>query len=529
MTAPATPPGWRSGLRDLLDRPWLITLALSVLVVVVARLGPDWPAQEFRAGLARDNGLTAWDDQWYGGHALPGYSLLYPVVAAALGASVSAVVATTGSSWLVGQLLPPVDRGRRVLGLAFSVCVVGNLFIGQVPFLLGLLFGLAALLVAGRVSGHRRWLVVALAAVSSLCSPLAGFFLLLGGVAWAFDVGWRRALPLAGAGAGSLVSLLTGGSGGRFPFPWTGLLALSIFVFSTLVLVPRRDGLLRRFVVIYGLVALVSFAVPNPVGGNVVRIGPLIAVPAAFWMLHRDARRLAVVALGLLPALAWQFYPVGSAAARAAGDPSVDASYYSGLLGFLASQDPADGRLEIPFTREHWEAARVAPSFPIARGWERQTDLQYDSVLYDPLTPTTYRDWLASAGVALVALPDAPIDYGGTAEQALLAHPPSYLRLVWSDAHWTVWRVVGAQPLVSGPATLAKLGTSSFDLTFSRPGEAVVRLRQSALWSVTDGPGCVVPEQSDGWVHVRATAPGLVITRARLTLSSILPSGEPDC
>ena len=159
-------------------------------------------------------------------------------------------------------------------------------------------------------------------------------------------------------------------------------------------------------------------------------------MPAAFWMLHRGGKRIVVVALALLPALAWQLYPVGSAAARAAGDPSVNPAYYSGLLSFLATQNPADGRLEIPFTREHWESARVAPYFPIARGWERQTDLQYDKVLYSPLTASSYRSWLASAGVDLVALPDAPIDYGGKAEQALLAHPPAYLHLVWSDAHW---------------------------------------------------------------------------------------------
>jgi hypothetical protein len=525
----------RRSLLRLRDEPWLLTLGLSILVVLIARLGPDWPAQEFRAGLARHNGLTAWDDDWYGGHALPGYSLLYPVIAGALGASISGVLAATGCAWLVGRLLPAVDaRRRRVCGLAFAVCVVGNLFLGQVPFLLGLLFGLAAMHVALRSGAaprvRTRLLVLLFAAICSLFSPLAGFFLLLGGVAWAFEAGWRRALPLAGAVAGSGVSVLVGGGGGPFPFPWTGLVGTLVFTASTLLLVPRRNTLLRRFVVIYALVALGSFAVPNPVGGNLVRIGPLIAVPSAVWMLQRrSVRRIAVVALGLVPALAWQFYPIGSAAARAAGDPSVSASYYTGLLGFLSTQDPANGRLEIPFTREHWEAAMVAPNFPIARGWERQTDLQYDSVLYAPLTAASYRTWLASAGVDLVALPDAPLDYGGKAEQTLLAHPPSYLHLVWSDKDWKVWRVAGAQPLVSGPATLTKLGTSSFDLDFSAPGVATVRLRQSSLWSVTDGAGCVLPDQSDGWVHVKATAAGLVTTRARVSLSSILPSGTASC
>jgi hypothetical protein len=510
------------------DRPWLLTLALGIVIVALLRLGPDWPAQEFRAYLARHDGLTAWDDQWYGGHALPGYSLLFPPVAAALGAAATGLIAAVGSTWLVSRLLPPIDRGRLLFGLAFAITVVGNLFLGQVPFLLGLLFGLAALLAAQRLEGRGQLWVLALAVVSSFCSPLAGLFLLIAGVAWAFDAGWRRALPLAGAVAGSGVSVVTGGGSGPFPFPWTGFLGISIFVVSTLFLVSRHHSLLRRFAVVYWFVALAAFLVPNPVGGNVVRIGPLLAVPAAFWMLHGGARRLAVVALALLPALAWQFYPVGSAAAHAAGDPSAKESYYTGLLSFLATQNPANGRLEIPFTREHWEAALVAPYFPIARGWERQTDLQYDKVLYSPLTAATYRGWLASAGVDLVALPTAPIDYGGKAEQALLAHPPAYLHLVWSDANWKVWRVAGAQPLVSGPASLEELGTSSFELQFHQAGVATVRLRQSSLWSVTDGAGCVTAAQPDGFVHVKATGPGLVTTRARVSLSSILPFDDND-
>ena len=513
-------------------RPWLLALAVSTVVVLVARLGPDWPAQEFRAQLARDVGLTAWNDQWYGGHPLAGYSLLYPPVSAVFGAAFTGVLAAVGCTWLVTRLLPPVDAGRRWFGVSAAVCVGGNVFLGQVPFLLGLFFGLAAFLAVLRSepSWRASTVVALLAAAASLASPLAGFFLLLAGFTWAFEAGWRRALPLGAAVAGSLVSLAVGGSGGPFPFPWDGLLDLFVFVTATLLLVPRRYTLLRRFVVVYALVAVISFLVPNPVGGNVIRLAQLLAVPAAFWMLARHRRVLAVLAIGLLPALFWQFYPVGSAAARAAGDPSVNASYYTGLLGFLSTQDPASGRLEIPFTREHWEAARVAPYFPIARGWERQTDYQYDEVLYNPLTPDSYRQWLTSAGVDLVAMPDAPIDYGGRAEATLLTHPPAYLVPVWHDAHWRVWKVTGAQPLVSG-ATLTNLATSSFQLDFAAAGDAVVRVRMSSLWQVTSGQGCVLPAEpdGDGWVHVRAAEPGAVTVRARFTLSSVLSSSQAPC
>ena len=523
-------PPLRDLCRQAARRPWLLALTISTLVVLLARLGPDWPAQEFRAKLARDVGLTAWNNQWYGGHALPSYSLLYPPVAALFGAAFTAVLAAVGCTWLVTRLLPPVDAGRRWFGVAAAVAIGGDVFLGQVPFLLGLFFGLAALVavLAARPSWRASTTVALLAAMCSLASPLAGLFLLLASFAWTLEVRGRKALPLGAAIAGPVLSIVVGGSGGPFPFPWNGLLALLAFVSATLVFVPRRYTLMRRFVIVYALAAVAFFVVPNPVGGNVIRLAQLFAVPMAVWIVARHRRTLAVFAVGLA-ALFWQLYPVASAAARAAGDPSVNAAYFTGLLHFLATQDAANGRVEIPLTREHWEAAVVAPAFPIARGWERQTDYQYDEILYKPLTAGSYRRWLASAGVALVALPDAPIDYGGQAERTLLAHPPRYLIPVWHNAHWTVWRVAGAQPLVSGPATLTHLGTSSFRLDFTAPGVAVVRVRMSTLWQVDGDTGCVLPEQGDGWVHVRASVAGELNVQAHVTLASLLPGGHGEC
>ncbi|MCW2546858.1 MAG: putative integral rane protein, partial [Mycobacterium sp.] len=82
--------------REASGRPWLLAFAISTLVVSLARFGPDWPAQEFRANLAQQVGLTAWNNQWYGGHPLPSYSLLYPAVAALFGARLTAVLAAVG-------------------------------------------------------------------------------------------------------------------------------------------------------------------------------------------------------------------------------------------------------------------------------------------------------------------------------------------------------------------------------------------------------------------------------------------------
>lgn len=507
--------GGRAAAR-LRTSPWLVTAALGSVVVLIGRLGPDWPAQEFRGGLAHRVGLQAWDGQWYGGHALPGYSVLFPLIASLIGAGLTGLGSAIASAWLAPRLLPDA-RGRTAYGLVAAVWLLGNLLMGEVPFLLGLPFALGALLC---VRHHQPVAAAILAAACSLSSPLTGLFLLLAAAAWWPDVGWRRSAPLAGAGCGLIVASLLGVSGGRFPFAWPGLLGIGIFTLLCWVCAPAALRPVRRFALIYAAAALVLFVVPNPVGGDFTRLGQLAALPLAAYVLVRHRRRVTALLIGLIAALAWQAIPVASAIARGANDPSSSPEYYAGLLSFLATRDPAAGRLEVPFTREHWEAAFVAPHFPLARGWERQLDLQYDQVLYHPLTAGAYRSWLDASAVDFVALPDVPLDYGAKAEAAVLARPPDYLQPVWHDAHWTVWRVIDARPLVTG-AALTRLTTSSVELRFAAPGSAEVKVRASRLWHLDDSDACLGPTP-DGWLQVRARSAGLVTIDASLTLAGVM-------
>jgi hypothetical protein len=281
-------------------------------------------------------------------------------------------------------------------------------------------------------------------------------------------------------------------------------------IFCALIpaLVRTDARALRWFAVCYLLAALAAFVVANPVGGNVARVGKLIALPLAVRFLPFDrtvARRvLAVCAAGA--AVVWPSIAFTASIARGAADPSQRPAYYQGLLGFLRTQNATDGRVEVPMLREHWEALWVARAFPLARGWERQSDMLYNGVLYDPLTPAAYHRWLADNAVTLVALADAPIDYGGRAEARLLARPPSYLRPVWHDRHWRVWQVLGTRPLVSGAATITASTSASLSLRFSRPGTALVRIHANPLWHITFGAGCLGSD--DGWLVASAARPG---------------------
>src|SRR5439155_25236868 len=107
---------------------------------------------------------------------------------------------------------------------------------------------------------------------------------------------------------------------------------------------------------------------------------------------------------------------------RAHGDPAIHASYYQPLLRFLDSaNDGTPFRVEIPFTANHWESARVAPHYPLARGWERQLDKKYNALFYTArLDPARYRRWLDANAVRYVAVPDARLDGSAVQEAALV-------------------------------------------------------------------------------------------------------------
>jgi hypothetical protein len=319
-----------------------------------------------------------------------------------------------------------------------------------------------------------------------------------------------------------VVPVLVGGADGPFPFPAVGLAGVVLFCVLSWLLAPSGGRALRCFAVAYLAVAILLFFVPTPIGGNVARLGKLIALPMAvrFLSFGVGIRRRAGASAVVAAAAIWAFVPFVSSAVHGAADPSRDSSYYTGLNRFLRTEDPDRGRLEIPFTREHWESYWVAKQFPIARGWERQTDLLYNQVLYRPLTAAQYLRWLRENAVSLVALPNVPIDYGGRAEARLLAHPPPYLTPVWHDRNWQVWRVRGQNALVQGVAVLSDLDAASMTLTFPRAATVVVKVRADGLWHVRSGAGCIAATPGSGWLVVRAQRAGQVNLAAGLSTTS---------
>jgi hypothetical protein len=193
----------------------------------------------------------------------------------------------------------------------------------------------------------------------------------------------------------------------------------------------------------------------------------------------------------------------------------------------IVDRERAPGqRLEIPLTRNHWEAAVVAPRIPLARGWHRQLDEEANPLFYSrkPLTPEVYRAWLADRAVRWVALPAVPLDFSARREAALLRTGVPGLRLVHASPRWKVWEVVPVPPAASGPATLTGAGTDSFELAVHAPGDIRVRATYTPYWTVTRGEGCV-RRGSSGLTEVTATRAGTLRVEARLSLRGALRLG----
>jgi hypothetical protein len=498
----------------------VVVAALGALAyLVIQPASADLAAQEYRAGLVRRAGLALWDNGWYAGHHTPAYSVLFPPLGAALGVGLAGALAAIAATALFARL-----AGRRwaagpaqAAALWFAAATVATLLSGRLTFLLGAAVGLGALLA---LAAGRRVAAVALAVLTTLASPVAALFLALAVVAWGLAAPGRRAtaaIVAAAALAPAAALALLFPEGGSEPFVasafWPALAAIVLVG----VLLPARERALRIGAGLYALATVAAFAFATPLGGNVSRLGALVAGPVVLGALAGRRRPALLVAIAL-PLAYWQLYPAVRDVARAAGDPAVAAAYYAPLLRDLAARAPQDVRVEIPFTENHWEAARVAPHVALARGWERQLDRRYGALFYDgTLSAATYRRWLDEHAVAYVALPDAALDYAARDEARLVERGPAYLHQVWHDAHWRLFAVRDPAPLVSGAARgPLELGVDGFTLRARRPGSAVVRVRDSRWWRVTAGRACVAPGP-DGMTRLRVLAPGTVRVQARLS------------
>jgi hypothetical protein len=494
-----------------------LSLAFTTAVLLWDPHVRDLAAQTFRAELFEQGGFSIWNGSWYGGHYTLTYSVLLPPAAALVGPRLVGALSVVLSAYLFDRLVRH-HWGQRAhwATLWYGVGAVSLLVSGQLAFAMGVAFGLLALRCLQR---RWHWQAIVAAAGCALASPVAAVF--LGGVTFAAScvrrVG-RAGIAVAAIPLAVVIGLnLAFPEAGQFPFVFSSYIAVPLWCTGALLITRGVPGERQFRAAVYAYLAFSSAAwlIPNPFGGNAIRLGALFGGPvlAAILLTRRPRAHPALVALVLLGSLYWQVMAGVRAVAQTDGDRSTTTAYYQPLRQWLRAHAGHSSRIEVPPTANHWEAAYLAPSFGLARGWLRQLDTTRDDIFYDEhLSQRRYRAWLEHNAVRYVALPDAPLDYSARAERALILDAPQYLQLRWSSKHWRVYEVRHPGPLVVGRGSsegrLRSLGTQSFAVRVTSPGRFIVREHYTPFWSIKSGAGCL--QDAGGWTELQVARPGVV-------------------
>jgi hypothetical protein len=502
-----------------------IAAALVAVWLWVNPHTPDLAAQVYRVSLFAHEGFAIWDLHWYAGHALPAYSLLFPPLATFVGMRALAALAVLVTA-LLGERLLVARYGEagRWAAVWLAVAAVADLWIGRLTFAFGVAFALGSLLAYTR---GRHGVSAALSLLCAAASPVAGLLLALIALTDSLSRrSWRALLVMALPACALVIALaLLFPEGGWEPYPTTSFVATLLVVLGFLLVLPSGQRELRLGAVLYLGICVLCVLLHTPMGGNVERYGVLVAGPLLLCALDG---RLTPAAVAVLCGIAvWTLWGPVRETAAVAGDASTSAAYYRPLERYLAGHGGGLDRVEVPFTRSHWEAAWLAPTVSLARGWEKQLDTRYDDVLLRPgLTASAYYLWLRRQAVAYVALPDVPLDPSSAREGRLIEQGLPYLREVFTGAHWRVYQVMSATPLVQGPGRLTKLGHDSFTLRAQTPGRFLVRVHYTRYWTLTRGAGCVA-RAPEGWTYVRARQAGALVVSARFSLGRALGALAP--
>ena len=279
---------------------------------------PDLAAQSYRETLFARYGFTLWDDNWYGGHHLPGYSLVFPWLALALGMRVLGAMAVLVSTVAFERIVVPIYGPRARWGAAcFAIAAAGDLWIGRLTFALGVSFAMLAVLAPvrrGRGWRPRSPRCARRRVPSPGCCwrwPRAAGPSLRHGLDGAGEQD-ARGLPRHAAGASLVTRVGAGGAGpacraaARGPVPRGRLGAFCAQLDSRHAggdaRVPLRapargaHATHRRFRV--PVRVLVSI-VPTPMGSNIDRYAVLLAGPLLVCALGRDGLRARRQAAGI--------------------------------------------------------------------------------------------------------------------------------------------------------------------------------------------------------------------------------------
>ncbi|RST11134.1 MFS transporter [Streptomyces sp. WAC05374] len=504
---------------------------------VFANSGGDLAAQDAWAEFVGRHPDSAYNLAWYGGMHPVSYSVVSPYLMSLLGVRTTMMIAGTASAALTALILVRVRavRNPTACALAGVFAFLCNALSGRVTFGLGMTFALGA--VAAVFCWPYRWrrkrwakAVVAapLAGLATAASPVAGLF--LGVAAAALFLNKRRpgayALGLAPVAVVALSSWL---------FPFSGTQPMSFastmlpFGFGVLVfvLVPREWRTVRTGAAVYALGTLLTWLIDSQIGSNVSRLPMLFAgvvLLAALPYTARRTRRWYALVVAFTVLNGWIGFKSADDIVRTAPDAAW-AREAAPLINQLQQLGAEKARVEVVPARSHREASALAPYINLARGWNRQADMERNPVFYDDtLNSATYRDWLHRWAVHYVVLPKGDPDTGAEQEAELVKDGQPYLRPVWSDANWRLFAVEDPTPLADPPATVDRAGAGEVTIRVRTAGRVLIRVPYSPWLALLDEDGKKVePPQETRESQEREEGP-----RTYLNLHGCLLKAEED-
>ncbi|MEU0049375.1 MFS transporter [Streptomyces sp. NPDC006309] len=492
----------------MLRHPVLSLTALSGVLHIIwfftfANSGGDLAAQDAWAEFVGRHPDSAYNLAWYGGMHPVSYSVVSPYLMSVLGVRTTMMVAGTVSAGLLTLVLIRSRGVRNPLwaSLAGVVALLCNAISGRVTFGLGMMFALGA--VAAVFCWPHRWrykrwakaLVAApLAALATMASPVAGLF--VGLVAAALFLQKRR--PGAWA-LGLAPTAVVAVSAWLFPFSGTQPMGIGSVVLPLLYgllclfLAPREWVTVRLTAAVYSLGVVLVWLINSQIGSNISRLPMLFAGATLIAVLPytvRKSRPWYLTVLALLGFTGWLGFKTVDDIIHTTPAASW-ARELAPLVNELQKAGAEKGRVEVVPARSHREASALAPYVNLARGWNRQADMERNPLFYDDtLNSANYHEWLQRWAVHFVVLPrDNPDGDGGERERELLRRGMPYLEQVWGDANWQLFKVTDPAPMAEPNAVVDRAEQGEMTLEVRRAGRILIRIPYSPWLSVVDEHG----------------------------------------
>ncbi|MFD3501574.1 MFS transporter [Streptomyces sp. NPDC058676] len=526
----STGPGFRSRFRArfrkaflalrerLLRHPALSVTALAGMLHVVwfftfANSGGDLAAQDAWAEFVGRHPDSAYNLAWYGGMHPVSYSMVSPYLMSVLGVRTTMMIAGTISAGLLTMVL---IRSRSVknplwASLAGVFAFLCNAASGRVTFGLGTMFALGAVAVVfcwPHRWRYKRWAkalcAAPLAALATMSSPVAGLF--VGLVAAALFLQKRR--PGAWA-LGLAPSAVVAVSAWLFPFSGTQPMKIGsvilplLYALLVLFLVPREWKTVRLTSGVYALSIVLVWLVSSQIGSNISRLAMLfagVALAAALPFAVPRTRKWYAIVLAFVGFTGW----IGFKSVDDIVHTTPTASWareLAPLVNELQEVGAEKGRVEVVPARSHREASALAPYVNLARGWNRQADMERNPLFYDDtLNSANYHEWLERWAVHFVVLPkDEPDGDGGERERELVQRGMPYLKQIWGDANWQLFRVTDPAPLAEPNTVVDRAAQGEMTMQVRKAGRILIRIPYSPWLSIVDAEGNKLkpPQETD--------------------------------